>query len=177
MSNYADNKRPDSATTSESKPADNTRETEFLDRQVVDARAAIDQTLARMRETLKQANDLKGWAREYPWATVGAAAAAGFLAAKLLAPRRHRSDEPSTLLHRVLADDEIAARLRELADSTHDEKPRRLGSLASTVMKMLAGTLESAIVAAVTAQVQSAANPQPPEPQGPVDDPTDPEAV
>jgi ElaB/YqjD/DUF883 family membrane-anchored ribosome-binding protein len=56
----------------------------FLQQQADDAKKAMRNTLAAMRETAKTAADIKAWTQAYPWHAVGAGAATGFLAASLL---------------------------------------------------------------------------------------------
>ena len=133
-------------------------ESEYLQRQAEDARRAIGETLANMRATLKDAGDIKAWARQYPWPSVGAAAAIGFLAASVLAPGTKSNAKSDSLLERILADDEIAARLKEL--STADSSPRwpMLNSMFSSLLKNLGGTLQSALIAAIAASAQSASD-------------------
>lgn len=54
---------------------------EILQREIDWARAQMTATTQRLREGAVRAADPQAWARKHPWATVGAAAAAGFLTA------------------------------------------------------------------------------------------------
>ena len=59
-------------------------ETEYLEKEAAQARAAIDQTLKELTHTVGQAANPAVWTRQYPWAAVGIAAAGGLLGAALL---------------------------------------------------------------------------------------------
>ncbi len=105
-----------------------------------------------MRDTLKSMTDLKAWTRAYPWATVGAAAATGFLAAFALFPKRSPQQAPAqdpSLLEKILADETIAARLKEIVE--HDELPplsgtsSRLQTAGLALWNTLAPTLQAAL--------------------------------
>ncbi|HEY4232090.1 MAG TPA: hypothetical protein VGM76_01560 [Lacipirellulaceae bacterium] len=63
-------------------------ETEFLSREISDARAALKRSVAELKPSAVSALDLTAWAKAYPWPAVGAAAATGFALAALLASRR-----------------------------------------------------------------------------------------
>ncbi|MGC3967282.1 MAG: hypothetical protein QM775_07900 [Pirellulales bacterium] len=54
---------------------------EILQREIEWARAQMTVATARVKQGAIQAADPTAWAKQHPWATVGAAAAAGFLAA------------------------------------------------------------------------------------------------
>ncbi len=118
-----------------------------------------------MRTSLVEAADVRAWARKYPWATLGAATAAGFLAAAALKPRRttaEEEDEPA-LLERILADEQIAERIKKLAEE--DEKGARkrssmLRSVASTLLDTFGPAIQQSIATALAAR---AATPEPEE--------------
>lgn len=105
-----------------------------------------------MRSSLKRAGDVGAWARTYPWTTLGAAAATGFLVAAALAPRRGRREkEDAALQERILTDEQIAARLRELA--AEDGKPPREGpmqAIISALVKTLGPAVQAAVMSAIT---------------------------
>ncbi len=108
-----------------------------------------------MRQSLKDAGDVRAWARTYPWTTLGAAAAAGFLVVAAVVPRRRRrqDEENVALLERILTDEQIEARLRELA--TEDVgKPSREGvlhTLVASLVKTFGPAVQSAVGAALAA--------------------------
>lgn len=110
-----------------------------------------------MRKSLRAAGDLRGWARTHPWTTLGAAAAAGFLAASAFVPRRRRREDEqhAALLERILTDEQIEARLRELAaENDRSEPPREsvLQTLATSLVRTLGPAVQSAVAAALTPQ-------------------------
>lgn len=140
-------------------------ESEFLEGQANAARAAIGETLTNMRTTLKDAGDIKAWARQYPWPSVGAAAAIGFLAAGVLAPSRKSNGRPDTLMERVLADEEISKRLKELSSADAGSRWPMLSSMFSGLLQNFGGTLQSTLVATIAALAQSAAEHRRAEPE------------
>jgi len=151
------------ASAPEHKPDAAKSEAQFLDDQAAAARLAIEDTLARMRETLKDGADIRAWAQKYPWATVGASAAAGFLLASALRPKRHaENDTEPALLERILADEQIAERIKQIS-AEEETRPRRGGMLQSvgaTLLKTFGPALQSAIASALAAR---AAAPDPEE--------------
>jgi hypothetical protein len=68
-------------------------EAAFLRQQAEDAKQAMQQTLADMRETAKTAADVQAWTQAHPWPAVGAGVLAGFMASGLL-PSRKTTDQP-----------------------------------------------------------------------------------
>jgi hypothetical protein len=131
-------------------------ETEYLAGEADAAREALAATLAEMRQSLKDSADVRAWAQKYPWATLGAAAAAGFLAASTVVPRR-RSDsqerEPM-LVERILADEQIAARIKELAEEDQSATKRSglVSSVAMTLLRTFGPAVQSAIASALAAR-------------------------
>jgi hypothetical protein len=145
----------DSDTTPPKPPHAVPSEAEYLTREALDARKAISHTLDQMRASLKDAGDVKAWARTYPWTTVGAAAAAGFLVASALVPKRGRpAKQDAALLERILTDEQIADRLRTLA-AEDDGKASGEGvvhTFVSTLLKTFGPAVQSAIAAALAAK-------------------------
>ncbi len=70
-------------------------EAAFLRRQAEEAKQAMQQTFAEMRETAKTAADVQAWTQAHPWPSVGAGVLAGFMASGLL-PSRKTTDQPSS---------------------------------------------------------------------------------
>ena len=68
----------------------NLSEAEFLKRQADDAKAALAQTFAEMKAKLAEGANPVEWAREYPWVSLGVAAAAGFIGTTLVVPSREQ---------------------------------------------------------------------------------------
>lgn len=164
MNDDINDKGPNSGATS--KPpapvptAGSMSETEFLEHEATTAREAMSQTLGNMRKSAKDLVDLPGWTRRYPWTTVGVAAAAGFLAVATLLPRRRRlrDEEDPALLERILTDEQIAARLRELA-AEDEGRASRAGAVHSTVdilVRTFGPMVQSAVMSALAAKAAAA---------------------
>jgi hypothetical protein len=155
-------------------------EAEYLAREADDARGAISHTLDQMRASLKDAGDVRAWARTYPWTTLGAAAAAGFLVASALVPKRDRREkEDAALLERILTDEQIAARLRELAaeDGGKASGEGAVHIFVDTLLKTFGPAIQSAVAAALAAKAaQPSENGEPQEPAGSADTDAEPPA-
>lgn len=149
-----------------------------MKREALDARGAVSRTLDHMRESLKDAGDVKAWARTYPWTTMGAATAAGFLVASALAPKRRRDDDrDAALLERILTDEQIADRLRQLA--AEDEGKSSVGvvhTFVATLLKTFGPAVQSAIAAALAAKASQDAPTNGQAPPEPTEPPTEPPA-
>jgi hypothetical protein len=157
------NKEHASDATSAGRPRPaNPSEAEYLKREADDARGAISRTVAEMRGSLKDAGDVRAWARTYPWSTLGVAAAAGFVVAAAFVPRRRRrDDEDAALLERILTDEQIESRLRELAEEDVGRPPREgvLHALVTSLVKTFGPAVQSAVTAAIAARPQQPASP------------------
>lgn len=70
-------------------------EASYLAAQEANAKAALQQTLDDLTRNLKVAADPCLWTHRYPWLSVGVAAAAGFVAARAVAPSRERAAAPA----------------------------------------------------------------------------------
>jgi hypothetical protein len=66
-------------------------EADYLAREVTDAKAALSHSLAQLRLGVANSADLRQWVKHYPWASLGAAVAAGFAAAAAIAPAKDES--------------------------------------------------------------------------------------
>jgi hypothetical protein len=159
-------------------PRNGLNEAEYLAREAGDAKDAIARTLDEMRASLKAAGDVRAWARTYPWTTLGAAAATGFLVAAALAPSRRRRDkEDAALQERILTDEQIAARLRQLAaeDGRRGEGP--LHTIIASLVKTLGPAVQSAVTAAILAKEAPHASPngEPPDSLDATEPPASPE--
>lgn len=69
----------------------NMTEAEFLDAQAEQARAALHETWAELKGTLRETASLDVWVKRHPWLVAGTAVAGGFLIATAL-----RSPHPPT---------------------------------------------------------------------------------
>jgi hypothetical protein len=76
---------------SERQPEVDLSEADYLAREVTDAKAALSHSLAKLKLGLTDSADLRQWVKYYPWASLGAAAAAGFAAAAAVTPAQGES--------------------------------------------------------------------------------------
>ena len=65
-------------------------EADFLTLQQEHAKAAIGRAVGELKEALAQGADPRLWAKQYPWATLGVSALAGFAATAMLVPSREQ---------------------------------------------------------------------------------------
>jgi len=65
-------------------------EADFLTLQQEHAKAAIGRVVSEIKGALAQGADPRTWVHQYPWATLGATAVAGFVAATMLIPSREQ---------------------------------------------------------------------------------------
>jgi len=72
------------------------REAEFLQWQAEQAKAAFDETFEEFKQSLRDSAKLRVWARRHPWAVTGAAAAGGFLLAKMVFAPPAAKTEPNS---------------------------------------------------------------------------------
>jgi hypothetical protein len=61
-------------------------EADYLAREVTEAKAALTHSLTDLKLGLANGADLRQWVKHYPWASLGAALAAGFSAAAVVTP-------------------------------------------------------------------------------------------
>jgi hypothetical protein len=65
-------------------------EADYLTLQQEHAKAAIGRVVGEMKTALAEGANPVEWAKQYPWATLGASAVAGFVAATMLIPSREQ---------------------------------------------------------------------------------------
>ena len=65
-------------------------EADFLTLQQEHAKAAIARVMSEMKTALAEGANPTQWLHQYPWATLGASAVAGFVAASMLIPSREQ---------------------------------------------------------------------------------------
>ena len=65
-------------------------EADFLTLQQEHAKAAIARAMNDLKSALAEGADPRAWMQQYPWATMGAAAVAGFVATTMLVPSREQ---------------------------------------------------------------------------------------
>ena len=148
-----------SATTSATSRAapDKGREPDFLAEQSAEAQAALADTLNRIQATLKDTADLEQWAREYPWASVGVAAAFGFITAAAITPSGHDPrKEWMEMVREALREGYIPT---EPPGQEPKESGSAVGSAFSSLLKTFGDALQSSIVAAVTAKATAEPSP------------------
>jgi hypothetical protein len=63
-------------------------EADFLTLQQEHAKAAIGRAMSELKSALAGGVDPRPWMKQYPWATLGASAVAGFVAASMLIPSK-----------------------------------------------------------------------------------------
>jgi hypothetical protein len=97
MSNGNPSSAPSSERTSPREPVRDApvSEASYLAGQEANAKAALQQTLDDLTRNLKVAGDPCLWTKRYPWLSVGIATAAGFVAARAVAPSRKRAGAPA----------------------------------------------------------------------------------
>ena len=138
------------------KPRATESESEFIDRQQRQASEAISNTVARLKDDISKTADPRLWTKEYPWASLAAAAIGGFVAATLTVPSK---DEQAL---KRLAKIERALYPNGRDNGTPPEEARRdkgvLGSILSNAAKTLQPLIMSAITGAITGKV---AQPEP----------------
>ena len=66
-------------------------EADYLAREVADAKAALVHALHGLKGGMASSTDMRKWVEHYPWAALGAAAAAGFAAAAAVTPAHGES--------------------------------------------------------------------------------------
>jgi hypothetical protein len=101
---------------------------------------------ADMGQALKDAGDVKQWFRAYPWATAGAAAAAGFLAGWMVIPSKNREEKARD---KALRD--VRSRLEVLREAIDEEGPPQVKK--ETVFSGVAKSLFQALGPVLTGLV------------------------
>jgi hypothetical protein len=121
----------------------------------------MSDVLKVIQNDLKGAADIRAWANQYPWYSVGAAAVAGFAAASVVVPRRGESLEeklagliPESVREQAIAE----GTLEDPEHSSHRSGSGILGSMMSPLVEMIKTTLHSAVIAAVTTKATQSAN-------------------
>src|SRR5687767_14687611 len=113
-------------------------EADYLAQQQEHARLAMQRVWSEMGQALKDAGDIRQWFRAYPWATAGAAAAAGFIAGWMVIPSKDREEKARD---KALRD--VRARLEVLREAIDEEGPPQVKK--ETVFSGLAKSLFQAV--------------------------------
>ena len=94
-------------------------EADFLTLQQEHAKAAIARAMNELKGALAEGVDPRAWMQQYPWATMGAAAVAGFVATTLLVPSR----EQQALRKLAEIERALSPEPRRRAERERDEHP------------------------------------------------------
>lgn len=144
-------------------------EADYIARQAAEASAAISNTLRAITGDLKQTVDVRLWTKEHPWMSVGAAAAAGFVAACMVVPTK----EDQAL--RRLAKIEKALNpshppVGSSSDGAANQQEYKSGrqSFWTSIAKEIIGAVKPVLLSTLTAGVTAqASQPQPQPPNEP----------
>ena len=121
-------------------------ESQFLDKQVEDAKLAMAHTWADLKHSLSRNADVRLWTKQYPWIATGTAVVAGLAAGYALTPRDR--DEAQEMWEKFKA--KLASAPKETAaqaGAAAQPQPSILGSILREAIK-LAGPLVASLVAA-----------------------------
>ena len=94
-------------------------EADFLLLQQEHAKAAIGRVVNELNGALAEGADPRLWAKQYPWATLGVSAVAGFVAASMLVPSR----EQQALKKLAEIERALNPEPRRRAEREHDDHP------------------------------------------------------
>jgi len=133
------------------KPQTHTSESQFLTDQANAAKDAISACVNQIKADVRHGVDPRLWAKEYPWATLAAAAVGGFVTASMTVPSKEqqalkRLEKIERALH--IPESERAA--------SSAEKAKHKGifsDIVSGALKNLQPILMSAITGAITGKV------------------------
>ena len=139
-------------------------EADFLTLQQEHAKAAIGRAVSQLKDALAGGVDPRPWMKQYPWATLGASAVAGFVAASVLVPSKEQQ-----ALKKLAAIEKALnpppPRRREPDDDvgsvdgkagSQDYKSGRRGMLTA-IMGELIGAIKPAVISLLTSGVTASA--------------------
>jgi hypothetical protein len=153
MNSGNSNSAASSEPTSANKPQTPASEADFLTQQANDASAAIAGAVAALKQDLLKSADPRLWTKEYPWASVAAAAVGGFVAASMVVPTKEeqalkRLERIERALHPERNGQSAAV------DGATEKKDRGiLGSILTSAIKTLQPILISTITGAVSGKM------------------------
>lgn len=133
------------------KPPSNLSEAEFLAQQAEQARQAMSRTLQDLANALKEGTDPRAWTQQYPLASLGVAAALGFVVASAVTPA---SDQTLQERLRSLVPQAPPAPAAPPAQAPGAPKSSPLWSIAGPLLDAFKTALVSTVSAAVSAKVQ-----------------------
>ena len=140
-------------------------EADFLLLQQEHARAAIGRVVSELKGALAEGADPRLWAKQYPWATLGVSAIAGFVATSMLVPSREQqalkklaeieralNPEPRRREERERDDHPDSVDGKAGADSYKTGKQSFMTALLGEAIKAVRPALISLLTAGVTAK-------------------------
>ncbi len=130
-------------------------EAQFLQQQAELAREAISRTFSHFTSGLGKGANPMEWTKEYPWATLGAAAVAGFVAANMLVP----SKEDQALRKLAALERALHPPPPVVEGSTTEKDPAKHGVVYGLVNQMLKA-VQPAVISAITAHIAKNDPPQ-----------------
>jgi len=140
-------------------------EADFLSLQQEHAKAAIGRVVSEIKGALAEGADPRTWVHQYPWATLGATAVAGFVAATMLIPSREQqalkklaeieralNPEPRRKAERERDDHPDSVDGKADADDYKSGKQSFMTALLGEAIKAVRPALISLLTAGVTAK-------------------------
>ena len=140
-------------------------EADFLLLQQEHAKAAIGRVVSELKGALAEGADPRLWAKQYPWATLGVSAIAGFVATSMLVPSREQqalkklaeieralNPEPRRRAERERDDHPDSVDGKAGADSYKAGKQSFMTALLGEAIKAVRPALISLLTAGVTAK-------------------------
>jgi hypothetical protein len=118
-----------------------TSEADFISAQQTQARAAITQTIADLKQALAEGVDLREWTRQHPWILMGTAAVAGAVAGMLVTPSKDEKfkeffEAKWEKMKEKFTPDVPPEAAPRVAPAT-EEKPSMIGSILKETMKAI----------------------------------------
>ena len=168
-------------------------EADFLTLQQEHAKAAIGRVVGELKQALAEGANPKEWMHQYPWATLGVSAVAGFVATSMLVPSREqqalkklaeieralnpqprrrteRDEHPDSIDGKAGADDYKAGKqsfmTALLGEAIKAVRPALISLLTAGVTAKAAGPSEEEMKAAAAAEDQEQASGGTPEQAG-----------
>jgi len=137
-------------------------ESEYLLQQAENAKAAIAAALKEVTAKLGEGANPIEWAKRYPWASVGASAVAGFVAASLLIPSKEQQALARLArIERALHPPPPKKQREEVSDSINGDSTAKEARASTGLLTLLAreaiGAVKPAIISLLTAGVTAKA--------------------
>jgi hypothetical protein len=125
---------------------DSMSETEYLAREVAEAKTALKRSVADLKSNAKSSLDLSAWARAYPWPAIGAAAATGFALAAMFASRGKAPNLPTNEVS-----DAAGSPATTATEGQAKPEPRRsmFASLSPAIFDLAKLIIETVVMSAI----------------------------